>query len=253
MDYEIRSMSFGEILDMGFRILRNHFVLLVGLEAIVFVPPRVVTDLLTRGGDFTDPFMVLSGMLPVFLALLILQPIIMAAITHAVSESYLSRSVTFGSALRFALRIVLPLLGTWILASLIVMVGFALLIIPGLILLLGFAVLTPLMVTEGVFGFAAMERSWALMKGNMLRALGLMIVTGILSGALTAGVDLIAGFIPIVGSVVAGAVQGAANAFWTAALVVLYFDIRCRKEAFDLEHLAQQVESGPGALPGGVA
>ena len=87
----------------------------------------------------------------------------------------------------------------------------------------------------------------------MLRALGLIMVASILSVTLTAGVDLVAGFIPVVGSIVAGIVQGAANAFGTAALVVLYFDIRCRKEAFDLEHLAQQVESGPGALPGGVA
>ncbi len=143
-------------------------------------------------------------------------------------------------------------MGTWLLASLIVMVGFLLLIIPGLILTLMFAVLTPVMVTEGIFGLAAMERSGALMKQNKLRALGLFIVTGILSAALIAGVDLVAGFIPVVGSVVAGIVQGAANAFGAAALVVLYFDIRCRKEAFDLEHLARQVESGAGALPGGI-
>jgi hypothetical protein len=26
--------------------------------------------------------------------------------------------------------------------------------------------------------------------------------------------------------------------------VLLYFDVRCRKEAFDLEHLARQVEHG---------
>jgi hypothetical protein len=97
-----------------------------------------------------------------------------------------------------------------------------------------------------------MERSGSLMKGHKLRALGLFIVTGILSAALIAGVDLLAGFIPVLGSVVAGIVQGAANAFGTAALVVLYFDIRCRKEAFDLEHLARQVESGAGALPGGI-
>jgi sorbitol-specific phosphotransferase system component IIC len=252
VEYEIRAMSFGEILDTGFRILRNHFVLLAGLEAIVFVPPRLATDILSRGSDLTDPFVLLSGMIPVFLALLILQPIIMAAITHAIGESYLSRSVTFGGALRFALSIVLPLLGTWILASLIVLVGFALLIIPGLILLLMFALLTPVMVTEKIFGFAAMERSWALMKGNMLRALGLLIVTGILSSALTAGVDLVAGFMPFIGSVVAGVVQGAANAFGAAALVVLYFDTRCRKEAFDLEHLAAQVESGAGAPRGGI-
>jgi hypothetical protein len=252
VDYEIRAMSFGEILDMGFRILKNHFVLLAGLQAIVFVPPRLVADSLTRGSDFPDPVVVLVGMLPVFLALLILQPIIMAAITHAIGENYLSRSVTFGGALRFALSILLPLLGTWILASIIVVVGFFLLIVPGVILALMFAVLTPVMVTEKVFGLTAMERSWALMKGNMLRALGLFLVTGILSSVLTAGVDLVAGFVPFVGSIVAAVVQGAANAFGIAALVVLYFDIRCRKEAFDLEHLAEQVESGAGVLPGGI-
>jgi hypothetical protein len=251
VDYEIRAMSFGEILDMGFRILRNHFVLLVGLQAIVVVPMRLLTDFFNQEVGVGDPFMVLAGMLPVFLALLILQPIIMAAITHAIGENYLSKSVSFGGALRFALSILLPLLGTWILASIIVLVGL-ILIIPGLILALMFAVLTPVMVTEGIFGVAAMERSSALMKGNKLRALGLFIVTGILSAALIAGVDLVAGFIPVVGSVVAGIFQGAANAYGTAALVVLYFDIRCRKEDFDLEHLARQVESGAGARPGGI-
>lgn len=252
MDYQIRAMSFGEILDMGFRIIRNHFVLLVGLQAIVVVPTRLVADFINRGAAGSDPIAVLAGLLPVFLALLLLQPIIMAAITHAIGENYLSRSVTFGGALRFALSIVLPLVGTWILSSLVVLVGFALLIIPGLILVLAFAVLTPVMVTEQIFGLKALERSYELMKGHKLRALGLLFVTGILSTSLTAGVDLVAGFIPFVGSIVAGIVQGAANAFGAAALVVLYFDIRCRKEAFDLEHLARQVESGDGTPVGGI-
>lgn len=251
MDYEIRAMSFGEILDMGFRILRNHFVLLVGLQAIVVVPIRLVADFLNRGVGTSDPLAVLVGLLPVFLALLLLQPIIMAAITHAISEHYLSQSVTFGGALRFAFSIVLPLVGTWILAWLVVSVGMVLFIIPGLILFFAFAVLTPMMVTEQIFGLKALERSRVLMQGHKLRAVGLLFVAGILSTSLTAGVDLVAGFIPVVGSIVAGIVQGAANAFGTAAIVVLYFDIRCRKEAFDLEHLARQVESGATASPAG--
>jgi hypothetical protein len=247
-------MSLGEILDMGFRILRNHFVLLVGLQCIVTVPPSVVGNYLGGGsGAPPDPFTVFASMAPVLLAILILQPIVMAAITHAISECYLSESVTFGGALRFALRIVLPLLGTWILATLMIMVGFVFLIIPGLILMLLFAVLTPVMVTEGAFGFRALERSWHLMNGNMLRALGLILVTAILSYALTAGVGMMAGFIPVIGGVLAGVAQAAGNAFGTVTLVMLYFDIRCRKEAFDLEHLARQVESGAGALPTGVA
>ena len=241
-------MSFGEILDMGFRILKNHFVLLAGLGAILYVPLSLAVELTTKPGEVIDPVAALTILLPLSLVWLIAQPVVMVAITHAIGESYLSRSVAFGGALRFALSILLPLLGTWILSSIIIVVGFVLLIVPGVILALMFTLLTPIMVTEKIFGFAAMERSWNLMKGNMLRALGLLVVTGILSSVLTAGVDLVAGFVPFVGSVVAGIVQGAANAFGTAALVVLYFDIRCRKEAFDLEHLAEQVESG--ALPG---
>jgi hypothetical protein len=252
--YEIRAMSLGEILDMGFRLLRNHFVLLVGLQCIVSVPPAMVGSYLGAGsGSVPDPSMVIASMLPLLLAFLILQPIVMAAITHAISECYLSGNVTFGGALRFALRIVLPLLGTWILASLMIVVGLVFFILPGLILLLLFALLTPVMVTEGAFGLTALERSWHLMNGNMLRALGLILVTAILSSALTAGVGMMAGFLPVIGGVLSGVAQAAANAFGTVTLVMLYFDIRCRKEAFDLEHLARQVESEAGAPPAEIA
>ncbi len=35
-------------------------------------------------------------------------------------------------------------------------------------------------------------------------------------------------------------------AFTTSVAVVLYFDLRCRAENYDLELLAEQVEAGPG-------
>jgi hypothetical protein len=43
-----------------------------------------------------------------------------------------------------------------------------------------------------------------------------------------------------------GLAQAMGNAFTSAVAVVLYFDIRCRQEAFDLEHLARLVAAGAG-------
>jgi hypothetical protein len=252
VDYEIRTMSFGEILDMGFRIVRNHFVLLVGLYAFLYVPLGLAAQLMMPANQVPDPATLLGGLLPILLIWLLAQPILTAAITHAIAESYLSRTVTFGGALQFAFSIFLPLLGTSILATLVVVAGL-LLIIPGIILSLTFMLLASVMVIERVFAFRAMERCWTLMKGNLMRALALLLVTAILAGALSAGVSLIAGSIPYLGVLLGGVAEGAANAFLTAVFVVLYFDIRCRKEAFDLEHLAGQVAAGSPPTFGGIA
>jgi hypothetical protein len=57
-----------------------------------------------------------------------------------------------------------------------------------------------------------------------------------------AGVQLMIGEIPVLGALLWGAVQAICQAYLFTATVVVYFDMRCRNEAFDLEHLAQMVE-----------
>ena len=65
----------------------------------------------------------------------------------------------------------------------------------------------------------------------------------VLGGAL----GLVIGQIPVLGIVGMAVVQAALTAYVSAAFIVLYFDIRCRKEAFDLQYLAQIIESQPPA------
>jgi hypothetical protein len=50
-------------------------------------------------------------------------------------------------------------------------------------------------------------------------------------------------FMPLLGAVIEGFAQAISTAYGTVVIVLLYFDARCRKEAFDLEHLAQLVEA----------
>src|SRR5262249_27998700 len=109
MSYEIRAMSLGEILDTGFRLVRDEFVPLVGIAATVQVPVAVLGAPTQKGGFF----------LPALFGLLILglagSPIVLAATTFAVGEVYLGRSITVGGSLRAAIGIILPLAGTMLL------------------------------------------------------------------------------------------------------------------------------------------
>ena len=44
--YEIRAMGFAEILDVGFRLVREHFAVLAGCAAILYLPLAMGTAVL---------------------------------------------------------------------------------------------------------------------------------------------------------------------------------------------------------------
>lgn len=254
MAYEIRTLGFAEILDMGFQLLRDHFVLLVVPAAVVYVPLALASAAVTpeAANRPEDLLGALGVVFALSLATLLAMPVVVAAITHAIGESYLGRSVTVGESFRVGLGMLLPLLGTWLLAGLAILGGFLLLVVPGIYLVLAFLLLTQVMVLERTFGTSALGRSRELMRGHMLRGFGILFVGGLLASFLTYGVQVGLGWIPLVGPLGAGLAQAVSFAYTSSLGVILYFDIRCRKEAFDLEHLSRLVEArtGPEALPG---
>jgi hypothetical protein len=246
MRYEVRAMSLGELLDTGFRLLRDHFVTLIGISALLYVPLSVLQAAFGTPAPGQAPGLTLGISLLFALLFLAISPVVGVAITYALGEAYLGREVTIGDALRKGLEILMPLLGTSFLAGLAMLAATLLLILPGIWLGLGMLLLSQVMVFEGRFGVEAIRRSLELMKGQRLRALGIVLVVAILSSVVGFGAQLALGFIPFVGPVASGLVSAATGAYMSAVLVVLYFDIRSRKEAFDLEHLARAVEFGAG-------
>jgi hypothetical protein len=81
------------------------------------------------------------------------------------------------------------------------------------------------------------------MSGHLLRGFGIMLVGALLVGLLSSGIELGLGWIPLVGPIATGLAQALGFAYTSTLGVLLYFDIRCRKEAFDLEHLSHLVEA----------
>jgi hypothetical protein len=123
---ELRPLSLGELLDRTFTLYRRHFWVFVGIVAIPAALGVPVNYFIARSyvGTFTDPSKLASGSSPlgVFWRLIgilavvgivsvILYAIVAAAVTFAVSETYLGRTSTVAAAYKSALGKVWRLLG----------------------------------------------------------------------------------------------------------------------------------------------
>lgn len=96
--------------------------------------------------------------------------------------------------------------------------------------------------------FTCFSRSWRLVSGSWWRVFGIYIVLAILAGILTSVAGAAAAALLGFGSGGLASAAGAAinsiasiliQPFQRGALVLLYYDMRIRKEAFDLEQMAR--------------
>jgi len=293
--YEIRPLSLAETLDAGFQILKNHFGPLFALNAIAQAP----TVLFFSQFDWMfDPFALQSGEIPeigatflvaigvYMLLMLILMPIVIGAITAAVSDAYLGNEIDIADCLRRGLARMVPLMITYVIftivlfvATFIVVFAIAMLVVGGAallrdsalgigllvllfvlgvpaafalggLLLLVPGVLAAVVVLEKLSLFEAVARTAALVWARVGQITGIGVVVWMLLLVGPTGAQFMVGSIPVLGVLVWGGVQALCQAYLYATTVIAYFDVRCRTESFDLEHLAQLVEGrAPSAAP----
>ena len=108
------------------------------------------------------------------------------------------------------------------------------------------SLLPPIAVLESNGVLGTVRRAFSLGATSKWRLIGIVATTGMIVGFPVFGAQMLIGMIPIAGILIWGTFQAVGFAFSTAAMVVLYFDLRCRAEHYDLELLARQVEAGPG-------
>jgi hypothetical protein len=170
--------------------------------------------------------------------------------TLAVGDAYRGRETTIGAAYRASLRRALPIAGTYLLMGLGMLLGFVLLVVPGVYLAVAWMLAIQIVMLEGIAGSAALSRSRELVRDHWWRAFGITTLAVIVGSVISMVLQLLVSGIPIVRAVASAIASSIAMAFYTGVGVVLYFDLRCRKENFDLEHLAQLVEAaGAPARP----
>ena len=281
-DLDLRPLSLGEILDRTFSLYRKNFLLFAGISAIPqtlvlavnlaqtffmklpTVPQRPpVEDFQLQSSAGIAGFLIgaVLGVIVFFAAYLFSQ----GGTVYAVSELYLGRTITIGSALGRVRGQLGSLLGVIILNGLAVMGAFLFLIIPGIYVACRLITCVPAALLEDLGPRSSLERSFSLTKDFAGRAFLIFFLYFMLtySAALLFTFPFSIAMVisavknpesmriwlalTNVGSFVAGVLV---SPFLTIATAVFYYDLRVRKEAFDLQLMMNpsgQISSGtPG-------
>src|SRR4051794_5837540 len=171
-----RKRDLGRILDDTFALYRTHWRTLLVVAVVVVVPVDLVVfgvglGWLWEGYDapkagevrITD---VTDGLIGLVAQLLIVVPLVTAMTVDAVRAAGTGQTVATGDVLRAGLRTLLPLVVAEIMVALGVTIGLFLLIVPGVILWVRWSVVPQIVVLEGQRGSAALQRSFALTRGQ---------------------------------------------------------------------------------------
>jgi len=276
---DLRPMDFGEILDGSLMIYRRHFglflklavtALSVPLVLLVYFVLRALTDLQQ------NPVRALVYLLPIGLVYYVASLVLTTGTIRIISDSYLGREPQLRDALSLGWSKIWPLtavgFGKGIVAMLIllgcgVVVGIGVAVLKGAGVLLavalvaagtwflffvlcGYGVTTPVVVLEELrSSFDAFGRSWELTRSFKLKVAGLFFVAMLLTNLIPSFVfrglgALFLQSVPPLGIALTavGYVAPLALAPVLAAVITLvYYDLRVRREAFDLQVLGQRL------------
>lgn len=270
----LRPRAVGALLDQAVVLYRRNFAVFVGIVALVQVPVSVVLTLVStvlldpeslsrtppppRSG--ADPAAIassqaatvaalsdlLSRML-LFVALAVIGGILLniatGALAKAISESYLGRPIGVIAAYRAVWRQVPALTG------LILLVGIAtvLLIVPPLFawIFISWSFAAQAIVLEGTGVAGGLQRSWELVRGSWWRVFGAYLLLLLVGVIVSLSSSLVSVLLSLTGA--SWAVQNIGSQFVAlllsvlyvpirlAGMTLLYYDLRVRKEGYDLQ------------------
>jgi hypothetical protein len=287
---DLRPLSVGEIIDVAIKIWRRHFSTLARIVFVVVAPLQVLAALVAAsvsaddtgfetydqvgnptldGGAFAGW---LAGMFTAQALSALAFLIASAAVLRAVSVAYLGGTPDWRDSLRAATGRLRSIV--WL--GLLMFLGLALatvaLFIPFIWLGVAWSLAFPVLIAEGSRGTKALGRSFRLVRGRWWPAFGALalafmfefflgIIVGLPLGFLTSDWDTGSAAWLIVTTVINVGSSVITTPFMAAVLVLIYFDLRVRKEGFDLQLLSQGVgipgaelpARGPWTAPGGGA
>lgn len=275
---DLRPLSLGELLDRTFFLYRRHFLLFVGIAAIPYsfffvvnlasallpllarsaaagnMQPAGMAAAAIGGGLFAVVAVIVGGIAFLFSV---------GATVFAVSEIYTGRQTSIRESLARVRGNAGTIFGVLFLSGLILMAGFIALVIPGIYLMCRICVATPAALLENIGPSDSIRRSFDLTRDFAGRAFMIYM----LYFAMVWGVVAVFQF-PFMMLIVINAKQTQLMVLWTVLMQVgnfigsalvapvstigfalFYYDLRVRKEAFDLQMMMQAIGADPMPPP----
>lgn len=249
--YELKPLSVGDILDTAFTVYRRNFGTLMTIAVIALGIPVLLSIALSATGGALLHFGLFLALMVISGAAAVLDS---GAVVRAISQAYLGHAATVGDAFGAAFSEFWTIAGAGYLRYLLIGLAGMLLFVPGIIVACGYAVVIPVVMLDDVRGpwraFGVLGRSWRLTQGFKGRAFVLGFVMFVLIGVPSTGVMALAVMVPSLAPMfmgIATLVQLALAPAFACVFTVFYYDLRVRKEAFDLDRLAADLGMAPGA------
>jgi hypothetical protein len=233
----LRPRGVGEILDAGFQLYRQRWLPMVAATLIVLLPILLL--------EAVGPLMwlpILELLARVFFMAA------SAAVVVIASGAYLGREVSAGQAVAQAGRRFLSVLGSAVFQSILITLGLFLLVVPGIIAMAYTFAMQQAVMIEGCSTDDAFQRSRELARGHLRPVLltsVLAIVITLLAGM---GIDEVLNRLVPPGRmypVLVNLSLVVLNPLVASITTVLYYDLRIRKEAFDVVVATERLETAP--------
>ncbi len=268
---QLRPLGIGEILDVGIKITTRHWRTLVLAVLVIVVPLELLGALVSLSvadSSVYDPFTnefdesvlwreIAAVAVSAGLTLLA-QTIATGVCFKTVADAYLGRAASWRRSIGEIVRRLHSIVWISFLSSFLAVLALLACIAPGVWLYFAWAVAVPVLLMEGTKGRRALGRSFRLVRGFWWRTFAILVLGAILAGIVQSTVT--AAFLAVTFSTDSEAVSVLANflasvfagilttPFVAAVTIVLYIDLRVRKEGFDLALLAARL--GGGGEPG---
>jgi hypothetical protein len=255
-------LGFGEILDAGFRLWRNHFRTFIIVAAALNLPLLLINAYVT----WDQVLAVVDGVpyvwdvdafnrtqLILSLAGMVATLITVGAVVLVAVRGYLGRPTRPVEAFHMVMRRFFPLLGLLILMGLGLVAGFMAFIIPGIFLSVAWQLALPAFWEENLSPLDCLGRSYRLVKGRWWTLFGIVIVLWVILMAFSfIGMTLFLGSLlgdSVMLYVIVNALTTAISSIVLvpmapAIITVFYFDSRVRREGFDVEIEARRLDQG---------
>ena len=271
---ELRPLGVGELLDVAIRLALRNAGTLIRAVIVVVLPLQIISAIVTvsgQGHSLRDEngSLTFSGSdawtigvtLAIVVVIGVVTPLFASGVClKAVGDSYLGGTPDWRSSLRFVLGRFHSILWIAFLVGFGGLLGAILCFLPGIWLWVSWAVAVPVLLIEGTRGRKALGRSFRLVKGRWWGCFGALVLAYLLVGVVNAGVTALLSAVSLSGpghstvvelvlDTVSGCLSSLITTPFTAALtVVLYIDLRVRKEGFDVQLLAAQIGLEAGAV-----
>jgi hypothetical protein len=239
----VKESTVGELIGDTFRIYAKNLLPLFIICLVPLAPVELLKAAATSAQN--EPLVAISVLLSLLVGIFVY-----GALTVAVSDICLGNPPTLKRSYSAIGRVMGKYLGTYLLLVLVVIIGTLLLVIPGIVAMVLLLFALPVTVIERKGGMAALKRSVALGKGFYWRNLGVLILAALVAAGCMIPVFVVIFVLVLVSGASAedfgfNVILSLGNILVTPLgqipLILLYYDMRARKEFFDGSALAQEM------------